>query len=85
VKHVEDKKEIERSAQEIVDSFVKATEELPETKETYYLQASYNITRPDGPPEKKGEEFFKRFKKLMPGSDEDGNLRVEVARWAKGR
>jgi len=79
----ERQREIERSAEEIVESFVKAAEALPSERETYYSQEASNVTRPDGEPSR-GEErsdFRKRFIKIMPGSDEDGNLRVEVAKW----
>ena len=84
---VERQKEIERSAEEIVESFVEAAKELPELKETYYSQEAYNIVRPDGEPASaKGRaEFRKRFISNMPGSDEQGNLKVEVARWAEER
>ena len=80
-------KEIERSAEEIVESFVRAAEELPKLKETYYSQETYNVVRPDGKPtrEKERAEFRKRFISIMPGADEQGNLRVEVAKWAEER
>jgi predicted Asp-tRNA(Asn)/Glu-tRNA(Gln) amidotransferase subunit C len=80
-------KEIEKSAEEIVESFVKAAEKLPELRETYYSQEAYNIVRPDGRPTPPGErsEFRKRFISNMPGSDDQGNLKVEVARWAGER
>ncbi len=83
----ERQKEIERSAEEIVQSFVEATKELPELNETYYNQEAYNIVRPDGEPtpEENRLEFRKRFISNMPGSDDQGNLRVEVARWVKER
>jgi len=78
-------KEIERSAAEIVESFVKAADGLPTLEETYYSHRRYNIMRPDGEPSSSKErtDFRKRFVSNMPGSDEDGNLRVEVAKWAK--
>lgn len=78
-------KEIERSAEEIVKSFVEASEKLPELKETYYSQDSYNVVRPDGEPSREEEraEFRKRFILIMPGADERGNLRVEVAKWVE--
>jgi Asp-tRNA(Asn)/Glu-tRNA(Gln) amidotransferase C subunit len=78
-------KEIERSAEEIVNSFVEASEALPPRKETYYSHEVYNIMRSDGEPSPSGErsEFRKAFLKIMPHSDENGNLKVEVARWAK--
>jgi hypothetical protein len=83
----ERQKEIERSAEEIVESFVEAAKKLPELKETYYSQEAYNIVRPDGKPIPAEEraEFRKRFISNMPGSDDHGNLKVEVARWAGER
>ena len=81
---MEREREIERSAEEIVRSFVEAAEKLPELKETYYSKESYNVVRPDGEPKRAGElaEFRKRFISIAPGTDEDGNLKVEVAKWA---
>jgi predicted Asp-tRNA(Asn)/Glu-tRNA(Gln) amidotransferase subunit C len=78
-------KEIERSAEEIVESFLEASETLPTRKETYYSHEVYNIMRPDGEPSSTGErsEFRKAFLKIMPHSDENGNLKVEVAKWAR--
>jgi len=79
----ERQREIERSAEEIVESFVKAAEGLPSERETYYSHEACNITRPDGEPSR-GEErsdFRRRFIAVMPSRDEDGNLRVEVAKW----
>ncbi|MEW6221759.1 MAG: hypothetical protein AB1476_00345 [Candidatus Hadarchaeota archaeon] len=77
-------KEIEKSAEEIVESFVEAAKSLPETKEMYYSQEEHNIVRPDGTPTPPDElaRFRKRFISVMPGSDEAGNLKVEVAKWA---
>ena len=81
----ERQREIERSAEEIVSSFVKAAEGLPSEREMYYSQEVYNVVRPDGKPSSSEEraEFRKRFIKIMPGKDEDGNLRVEVAKWVR--
>jgi hypothetical protein len=78
-------KEIERSAEEIVNSFVEAAKGLPKLKETYYSQDEFNIMRPDGKPTSAEELawFRKRFISIMPGSDEEGNLKVEVARWVE--
>ncbi len=80
-------KEIERSAEEIVESFVEAAKGLPKLKETYYSQEAYNIVRPDGKPTpvKECAGFRKRFISNMPGSDDQGNLKVEVAKWTGKR
>jgi Asp-tRNA(Asn)/Glu-tRNA(Gln) amidotransferase C subunit len=78
-------KEIERSAEEIVKAFIEASESLPAKKETYYSHEVYNIMRPDGEPSPSDErsEFRMRFLGIMPHSDENGNLKVEVAKWVK--
>jgi Asp-tRNA(Asn)/Glu-tRNA(Gln) amidotransferase C subunit len=78
-------KEIERSAEEIVKTFVEASESLPPKKETYYSHEVYNIMRPDGEPSPSDErsDFRRRFLKIMPHSDENGDLKVEVAKWVK--
>ena len=76
-------REIERSAEEIVESFVEASKGLPTLEETYYSQKLYNVVRPDGkpsPPEQRGD-FRKYFIAAAPSTDEQGNLRVEVAKW----
>ncbi|MFB0500217.1 MAG: Asp-tRNA(Asn) amidotransferase GatCAB subunit C [Candidatus Hadarchaeaceae archaeon] len=80
-------KEIECKAEEIIKSFVEAAGELPPLKETYYNQETCNVSRPDGEPSSEEErtEFRKRFISIMPGSDEKGNLRVEVAKWVEER
>jgi predicted Asp-tRNA(Asn)/Glu-tRNA(Gln) amidotransferase subunit C len=81
----ERQKEIERSAEEIVESFAKAAEGLPSEREMYYSQEAYNVMRPDGEPSSSEEctEFRRRFIKIMPAKDEEGNLRVEVAKWVR--
>ncbi|HID60850.1 MAG TPA: hypothetical protein EYP46_03205 [Hadesarchaea archaeon] len=84
---VEKRGEIERSAEEILKSFIEAAGKLPEIKETYYSQKAYNVVRPDGEPTSIAErtDFRKRFISNMPSSDEQGRLKVEVARWTKKR
>lgn len=78
-------KEIERSAEEIVEDFVKASEGLPSVEETYYSHEARNVMRPDGKasPEGGRKDFRKMFIKIMPSSDDEGNLRVEVAKWTE--
>jgi len=78
-------KEIERSAEEIVKDFVKASKALPSVKETYYSHEAQNVMRPDGKPspEKGRKDFREMFVKVMPDSDDEGNLRVEVAKWTE--
>lgn len=83
----EREKKVGHSAKEIVKSFARAAEGLPKLKETYYNQETYNVARPDGEPSREEErtEFRKRFISIMPGVDEKGNLRVEVAKWVEER
>lgn len=78
-------KEIRESAEEIVDSFKEVTEDLPTEKETYYGQDTLNVLRQDREPspEEERKDFEERFKKVMPESDEDGNLEVEVGEWTE--
>lgn len=80
-------KDIERSAEEILESFVDGAKKLPELKETYYNQETYNVVRPDGKPTSAEEcaEFRKRFISNMPSTDDQGNLKVEVAKWVGER
>ncbi|KXB02396.1 hypothetical protein AKJ44_00605 [candidate division MSBL1 archaeon SCGC-AAA261F17] len=78
-------KEIRESAEEIVDSFKEVTKDLPKEEETYYGQDTLNVMRQDQSPSPKEEreEFERGFKKIMPESDEDGNLKVEVGEWTE--
>ncbi len=78
-------KEIERSAEEILRVFTRVIESLPVEEETYYGQELVNPLRPDGEPSPPSvrREFRKCFISIMPASDDDGKLRVEVARWAR--
>ncbi|MEM2878424.1 MAG: hypothetical protein QXG10_02615 [Candidatus Hadarchaeales archaeon] len=78
-------KEIERSAEEIVQSFVEAEKGLPRLEEAYYSHSVYNIVRADGKPTSSAERkvFREIFISNMPSSDDKGNLKVEVARWVK--
>jgi len=77
------KEEIEKSAEEIIETFVKVTEDLPKVEETYYATKLHNILRPDGEPtdEEERARFREGFLKIAPSTDEQGGLRVEVAKW----
>lgn len=76
---------IRESAEEILESFAEISEGLPSQEETYYEQDTLSVLRSDGKPSSKKdlEEFRKNFLKNMPDRDEEGNLKVEVAEWAK--
>ncbi|MFP4005185.1 MAG: hypothetical protein ACLFUR_00500 [Candidatus Hadarchaeia archaeon] len=80
----EKKQRIRESAEEIVESFKEAVEDLPKLEETYYGQETTNELRKDE--DAKNDEELKKFRKnffeVMPSSDEKGNLKVEVAEWA---
>lgn len=79
------REEIKESAEEIVDSFAQIEKDLPTQGETYYLQDTLNVLREDGNPSGKDEleEFREKFIKIMPEKGEDGNLKVEIAKWAE--
>jgi hypothetical protein len=77
--------EIKKSAEEIVEEFVRLTQHLPPAPEQYYLEESVNVTRRDGeptPPSER-EDFRRRFLSVAPASDEDGSIKAEVAQWAE--
>lgn len=77
--------EIRKSAEEIVDSFAEIEKDLPTQGETYYLQETLNVLREDENPSTKAEleEFRRKFLEIMPEKGEDGNLKVEVAKWTE--
>lgn len=76
--------DIEKTAEEIIQSFLQAVEDLPEVRETYYSHEMYNATRPDGRPARAElEDYRRRFLSIAPKKDEEGNLRVEVAAWVE--
>ncbi len=77
--------DVERAAEEIIKSFLESIRDLPETKETYYSQEMYNITRPDGQPAERRrlEDFRRMFLSNAPRKDEEGNIGVEVAAWTE--
>jgi predicted Asp-tRNA(Asn)/Glu-tRNA(Gln) amidotransferase subunit C len=79
------REEVERSAEEIVEEFTRVTEGLPTVRESYYGREEFNIMRPDGEPAPEGKlvEFKRRFLSIAPGSDEEGNVCVEVAGWVE--
>lgn len=78
-------KEIKESAEEVVDSFAEIAENLPTQEETYYGQDTLNVLRSDGEPTPREdlEGFRESFLEVMPDSDEEGSLKVEVAGWKK--
>lgn len=76
-------KEIEKSAEEIVEAFIKSSEGLPSLEETYYAHLKFNVMRPDKKPLQNTSDFRERFLSIAPACDESGNLRVEAAKWVK--
>jgi len=69
---------IEKEAEEILEKFSKALEDIPELEETHYIVDNVNLTRSDC-----GEE--KDPKKILRNAhlDEEGNLIVEKGKWVK--
>ncbi|MEM0359408.1 MAG: hypothetical protein QXG22_05335 [Candidatus Hadarchaeales archaeon] len=79
------RKEVEKSAEEILEALSKSLEALPAEEETYYLKELSRPLREDGVPSPEGERkaFRKRFLSLAPSVDEEGNLRTEAAGWTR--
>jgi len=79
------RREVERSAEEILQALSRSLEILTAEEGTYYLREFHQPLREDGKPSPKEEReaFRKRFLSLAPSKDEEGNLRVEAAGWAR--
>ncbi len=80
---MERREDIRRSAEEILQEFLRVTKDLPQLEESYYITAPRGSRlREDAEPSPKSEleDFRKRFLSLA-SCDELGNIRVEVAKW----
>ena len=69
---------IEKEAEEILKSFSKALENIPELEETHYIVDNVNLTRDDCGEEKNPQKILRNAH-----IDEDGNLIVEKGKWVK--
>lgn len=81
----EREEKIKKSAEEIVESFERVTKDLPPLEETYYIGDIAHTLRTNSKllSKEKRADFRDRFKRIMPASDEDGNLKVEIAKWTE--
>ena len=69
---------IEKEAEEILKSFSKALEDIPELEETHYIVDNVNLTRADCGEEKNPQKILRNAH-----LDEDGSLIVEKGKWVK--
>ncbi len=79
------RREVERSAEEILRALSRSLEVLTAEGETYQLGEFHQPLREDGEPSpaEEREAFRKRFLSLAPSKDEEGNLKVEAAGWVR--
>jgi hypothetical protein len=79
------RREVERSAEEILQALSRSLEVLAVEKESYGPGEIHQPLREDGKPSpaEEREAFRERFLSLAPCRDEEGNLRVEAAGWAR--
>jgi hypothetical protein len=79
------RREVERSAEEILQALSKSLEILTAEKETYYLREFHQPLRENGKPSpaEEREAFRRRLLSLAPSRDEEGNLRAEAAGWVR--
>jgi Asp-tRNA(Asn)/Glu-tRNA(Gln) amidotransferase C subunit len=79
------RREVERGAEEILQALSRSLEILTLEKETYYPGELHQPLREDGKPSpaEERESFRKGLLSLAPSKDEEGNLRVEAAGWAR--
>ncbi|MDI6644076.1 MAG: Asp-tRNA(Asn) amidotransferase subunit GatC [Methanobacteriaceae archaeon] len=69
---------IEKEAEEILEKFSKALENIPELEETHYMVDNVNLTRGDRAEDKNPEKIIGNAH-----VDEDGNIIVEKGKWVK--
>lgn len=69
---------IEKEAEEILNKFSKALEDIPDLEETHYMVDNVNLTREDRAEDKNPEKILRNAH-----IDEEGNLIVEKGKWVK--
>lgn len=69
---------IEKEAEEILKSFSKALENIPDLEETHYMVDNVNLSREDCAEDKNPDKIMQNT-----NVDEDGNLIVEKGKWVK--
>ncbi len=69
---------IEKEAEEILEKFREALQDIPELEETHYIVDNINLTRPDCGEDKHPEKILRNAE-----LDEDGNIIAEKGKWVK--
>ena len=69
---------IEKEAEEILKSFSKALENIPDLEETHYMVDNVNLSREDCAEDKNPDKIMRNT-----NVDEEGNLIVEKGKWVK--
>ena len=69
---------IEKEAEEILEKFSKALENIPELEETHYMVDNVNLTREDRTEDKSPDKILRNAQ-----IDEEGNLIAEKGKWVK--
>ena len=69
---------IEKEAEEILEKFREALQDIPELEETHYIVDNINLTRPDCGEDKNPEKILRNAE-----LDENGNIIAEKGKWVK--
>jgi len=69
---------IEKEAEEILEKFSKALENIPDLEETHYIVDNINLSRKDHAEDKNPEKIMRNAH-----VDENGNVIVEKGKWVK--
>ncbi len=69
---------IEKEAEEILEKFSKALQDIPELEETHYIVDNINLTRSDCGEDKNPEKILQNAE-----LDENGNIIAEKGKWVK--
>ena len=69
---------IEKEAEEILQKFSKALENIPDLEETHYIVDNVNLSREDCAEDKDPDKIMRNA-----NVDENGNLIVEKGKWVR--
>ena len=69
---------IEKEAEEILQKFSKALENIPDLEETHYIVDNVNLSRKDCAEDKDPDKIMRNA-----NVDENGNLIVEKGKWVR--
>lgn len=67
---------IEKEAEQILEKFSKALQDIPELEETYYIVDNLNLCREDSGEEKNSEKILRNAT-----VDEEGHVITEKGKW----